>query len=71
VDNLNVISIRSRGEAGFVTRHDFFHLFSRLGVAPFACLRDLIARIAAHPKSRIADLLPDYWNAVPLVTPAC
>jgi len=41
----------------------------RLGVDPFAYLRDLIARIAAHPKSRIAELLPDYWNAAPPATP--
>jgi transposase len=34
----------------------------RLGVDPFAYLRDLIGRIAAHPKSRIAELLPDQWR---------
>ena len=31
----------------------------RLGMDPFAYLRDLFGRIAAHPKSRIAELLPD------------
>jgi hypothetical protein len=35
----------------------------RLGVDPFAYLRDLIGRIAAHPKSRIGELLPDEWRA--------
>jgi transposase len=34
----------------------------RLSVAPFAYLRDLIGRIAAHPKSPIAELLTDQWR---------
>ena len=34
----------------------------RLGVDPFAYLRDVIGRIAAHPRSRIAELLPDQWR---------
>jgi len=36
----------------------------RLGVNPFAYLRDLFERISAHPKSRLAELLPDRWKAV-------
>ena len=36
----------------------------RLGVDPFAYLRDLFERISAHPKSRLAELLPDQWKAV-------
>jgi transposase len=31
----------------------------RHGVDPFAYLRDLFERISAHPKSRLAELLPD------------
>jgi hypothetical protein len=31
----------------------------RLGMDPFAYLRDLFGRIAAHPNARIAELLPD------------
>ena len=35
----------------------------RLGVDPFAYLRDIFARIGAHPQSRLAELLPDRWQA--------
>jgi transposase len=35
----------------------------RLGFDPFAYLRDLFERISAHPKSRLAELLPDAWRA--------
>ena len=34
----------------------------RLGVDPFGYLRDLFSRIAAHPKHRIAELLPEQWR---------
>jgi len=34
----------------------------RLGMDPFAYLRDLFGRIAAHPSARIAELLPDQWK---------
>jgi len=36
----------------------------RLGIDPFAYLRDLFERISAHPQSRLAELLPDQWKAV-------
>ena len=36
----------------------------RLGVDPFAYLRDLFERISAHPKSRLAELLPDQWKVM-------
>jgi hypothetical protein len=36
----------------------------RLSLDPFAYLRDLFGRIAAHPKARIAELLPDQWKTV-------
>jgi len=34
----------------------------RHDVEPFAYLRDVLARIAAHPMHRLADLLPDRWK---------
>jgi hypothetical protein len=34
----------------------------RLRVDPFAYLRDLFARIAAHPQARLDELLPDRWQ---------
>jgi transposase len=34
----------------------------RHDVDPFAYLRDVLTRIAAHPMNRLADLLPDRWN---------
>jgi len=34
----------------------------RLRVDPFAYLRDLFARIAAHPRARLDELLPDRWQ---------
>jgi len=41
----------------------------RLGMDPFAYLRDLFGRIAAHPRARIAELLPDHWKAETQATP--
>ena len=35
----------------------------RLHIEPFAYLRDLFARISAHPQSRLDDLLPHRWQA--------
>jgi len=35
----------------------------RLRVDPFAYLRDVFARISAHPNSRLEELLPDRWAA--------
>ncbi len=34
----------------------------RLGLNPFAYLRDLFERISRHPQSRLAELLPDQWQ---------
>jgi transposase len=33
----------------------------RLRIDPFAYLRDVFERIAAHPKNRLEELLPDQW----------
>jgi len=35
----------------------------RLRIDPFAYLRDVFARISAHPNSRLEELLPDRWAA--------
>ena len=35
----------------------------RLSVDPFAYLRDIFERISSHPQSRLAELLPDPWQA--------
>ena len=35
----------------------------RLHIDPFLYLRDVIARISAHPANRIEELLPDAWKA--------
>jgi hypothetical protein len=35
----------------------------RLGLNPFAYLRDIFERIGAHPQGRLAELLPDQWQA--------
>ena len=40
-----------------------------LGMDPFAYLRDLFGRIAAHPRVRIAELLPDRWEIARQPTP--
>jgi hypothetical protein len=39
----------------------------RLGVDPFASLRDLFARLSSHPQSRLGELLPDQWKAAQAV----
>jgi hypothetical protein len=38
----------------------------RLGLNPFAYLRDVFERISSHPQSRLAELLPDQWPAAHL-----
>jgi transposase len=36
----------------------------RLGVEPWAYLRDVLDRVSTHPASRIEELLPDRWEAL-------
>ena len=40
----------------------FIATCTRNGVEPFAWFRDVLARIGAHPVSRIAELLPHNWK---------
>lgn len=35
----------------------------RLGIDPFAYLRDVFARISSHPQNQLDELLPDRWVA--------
>ena len=35
----------------------------RIHIDPFRYLRDVFGRIAAHPKNRLIELLPDHWAA--------
>jgi hypothetical protein len=41
----------------------FITTCKRLGIDPFAYLRDVFERMSAHPESRLAELLPDQWMA--------
>jgi len=41
----------------------FIATSKRLGIDPFAYLRDLFQRICRHPQRRLAELLPDQWKA--------
>ena len=60
MDNLNIITIDSRGETRFVTRYRFFHSFSSLHIALLprlqsSALHPLIERPLPSP-----DRLPQY-----------
>jgi transposase len=39
----------------------FITTCKRLGVDPFAYLRDIFERISTHPGSQLEELLPDKW----------
>jgi transposase len=41
----------------------FIATCKRLGIDPFAYLRDIFERISTHPQTRLAELLPDQWRA--------
>jgi transposase len=48
------------GRTGAVLR-SFVASCQRVGVDPFAWLRDILSRIADHPITRLAELLPPNW----------
>jgi hypothetical protein len=39
----------------------FITTCKRLGIDPFAYLRDIFERISTHPENQLAELLPDKW----------
>ena len=48
----------------------FIATCKRLHIDPFGYLRDLFQRIAAHPTTRLNELLPDQWAAArPALSP--
>ena len=52
-------------EGGGLRAEVFYTLIGtckRLGVNPFEYLRDVIDRVSTHPASRVAELLPRYWQ---------
>ena len=50
-------------EWGRVSRENVRVAAKRLGIEPFAYLRDVIERVSSHPQSRIAELTPRGWQA--------
>jgi len=40
----------------------FIATCKRLGIDPFAYLRDIFDRISTYPQGRLAELLPDQWK---------
>jgi hypothetical protein len=42
----------------------------RAGVEPFAWFRDVLSRIAAHPITRLTELLPHNWKPIASTTQA-
>jgi transposase len=47
----------------------FIATCERHGVNAWHYLRDVLTRIAAHPKTRLAELLPDRWQPTPAAIP--
>jgi transposase len=45
----------------------FIAMCKRNRVEPFAWFRDVLSRVATHPVSRVAELLPHNWT--PLASP--
>jgi len=50
------------GERTAAVLTSFITTCKRLGIDPFAYLRDIFDRISTHPGSRLAELLPDKWK---------
>jgi hypothetical protein len=52
-----------RGGQTAAVLFSFTSTCQRLGVEPWAYLRDVLARLPATPAGQIAGLLPDHWQA--------
>jgi hypothetical protein len=53
-----------RGGHAAATLYSLIAGAKRVGLDPFAYLRDLLARIPTHSHRQIADLFPDRWKAL-------
>jgi transposase len=49
------------GGATAAVLRSFVSSCQRVGVDPFTWLKDVLSRIASHPISRVAELLPHNW----------
>jgi hypothetical protein len=47
----------------------FITTCKRLGIDPFAYLRDIFERISTHPGHQLEELLPDKWLSARRITP--
>src|SRR5215831_7562840 len=54
--------LRTTGSTGAILR-SFTASCQRIGIDPFIWLKDVLSRIASHPITRIAELLPHNWAA--------
>jgi transposase len=52
-----------RGGKTAAVLYSFTQTCKSLLIDPFAYLRDILARISAHPMARLEELLPDQWKA--------
>lgn len=57
-----------RGGKTAAILYSFTQTAKSLGLEPFSYLRDLLARISAHPMSRLEEMLPDSWKAAQAAT---
>jgi hypothetical protein len=54
-----------RGGQTAAVLFSFTSTCQRLGVEPWAYLRDVLERLPSHPAVRLAELLPDEWQRRP------
>jgi hypothetical protein len=53
----------ARGGRTSAILYTFVATCQRVGVDPYAWFRDVLGRIAAHPDTRLEELLPHRWVA--------
>jgi len=51
-----------RGRKTAAVLRSFVATCQRVGIDPFTWLRDVLSRIAVHPITRLAELLPHNWT---------